>query len=104
MTAAPGDAATQGPGPPPDPEQQTRPLVEETGTTWDEFLPIYAALAIPGVLRRGYTVPEVDAMEIPVVGALLRAGPRPLTAEEEAAEMLRKRVEAERLGLPPPEW
>lgn len=86
------------------PEEATAPLYEPTGTVWDEFLPIYVALAIPGVLRRGYTAPEVDAMEVPLVGTLLRVGARPRTPEEEAADMLRRRVEAEKAGLPMPEW
>lgn len=43
-------------------------------------------------------------MDIPVVGAMLRLGARPVTLEDEAADMMRRRLEAERLGLPPPEW
>lgn len=78
--------------------------MEPTGTVWDEFLPIYAAMAIPGPLRRGYTMDEVDAMPMEVVGALMRVGPRQRTVEEDMADMLRRRVEAQRLGLPEPEW
>lgn len=100
MTAGPA----QGPAPVDNPEDQQAPLVEDTGTTWDEFLPIYASMAIPGPLRRGYSSQEVDAMEVPVVGALMRVGSRPKTPEDEAADMLRRRVEAERLGLPAPDW
>lgn len=86
------------------PEDVQAPLVEQSGTTWDEFVPIYASMAIPGPLRRGYSTAEVDAMEVPVVGMLLRVGAAPKTAEDEAADMLRRRMEAERLGLPPPDW
>lgn len=86
------------------PEDVQAPLVEITGTVWDEFVPIYASMAIPGPLRRGYSSMEVDGMEVPVVGALMRVGSRPKTPEDEAADMLRRRVEAERLGLPAPDW
>lgn len=114
MTATPDPPpAIDGPGAPP-PDEQERPLLEATGTWWDEVLPVYAAMAIPGPLRRGYTAPEVDLMEIPVVGALMRVGPRVASAEEEAHDMLRQRTEweaaaadARARGLPippPPEW
>lgn len=73
--------------------------MEPTGSVWDEFLPIYAAMALPGPLRRGYVAAEVDAMEIPLVGSLLRVGHRPRTIEEDAHDMLRKRMEWE--ALPP---
>lgn len=78
--------------------------MEPTGTAWDEFLPIYAALSIPNRWRRGYGSHEVDEWEVPVVGAMLRLGARPATIEDEAAEMMRRRMEADRLGLPSPEW
>lgn len=78
--------------------------MDETGTAWDEFLPIYAALSIPSKFGRGFAAGEVDAMEIPVVGAMLRLRSRPVTVEDEAVDMMRRRLEAERLGLPPPEW
>lgn len=78
--------------------------MEPTGTAWDEFLPIYAALSIPNRWRRGYASHEVDEWEIPVVGTMLRLGARPVTIADEAADMIRRRLEADRLGLPPPEW
>jgi hypothetical protein len=99
-----------GEGEGPSPEDDAPPLIEPTGTWWDELLPVYASLGIPGPLRRGYTLPEVDAMPIPVVGALLRMGHRPTTIEEQAADMLRRRIEWERLPpelqavTPPPDW
>lgn len=61
-------------------------------------------MAIPGPLRRGYTNVEVDAMPIPLVGILLRRGPAMPTIRDEAMSMMERRIEAERLGLPMPEW
>lgn len=62
-----------------------------TGTLLDEFLPIYVALARPTAHHAGYSQAEVDAMDIAVVAAVLKAGADPRESEKAAAMDLTKR-------------
>lgn len=76
-----------------------------SGTALDEFLPLYATLAMPTRQRPGYSQQEVDAMDLAVVATLLRVElVDTQDYESQAQAMLRRRLEAARAGGPAPSW